>query len=184
MSDMVVKRDSLGFDARLFYRVNNWESRAAPIWLGTADYSAYPVFLGTAPVLFAVGGRDQAAAAGISMAAAFAGALVIKRLSRRDRPYARWSDVHLRQGYPGTRHLSPSASLPSGHAAIASALATSVALQSRSPWVVGGSAAWAASVGVSRVWLGVHYPGDVLAGAALGVGAGVAAHLLVSAIQR
>lgn len=176
--------DSLGFDARLFFRLHGWESNVAPVWLGSADRSAYPVFLGTAPLLFALGQQDTAVTTGISVVTAFAGALVLKRISGRTRPYARWSHVQPRSGYPGTRHLSPNASLPSGHAALAAAVATSLTLEGRSPWVAGGSMAWAASVGVSRVWLGVHYPGDVLAGTALGVGVGVAAHLLVNAIQR
>jgi membrane-associated phospholipid phosphatase len=32
--------------------------------------------------------------------------------------------------------------------------------------------------------LGVHHPADILAGAALGVGAGIATHLVVMAVQR
>lgn len=180
----VPRTDSLGMDARLFFRVHSWESPAASVWLGTTDRSAYPVFLGTAPALFALGERGPAATTGMSMATALAGALVWKRISGRERPYARWSHVRPRPGYPGTRHLSPDASLPSGHMAMATALATALTLESRSTWVAGGSSAWAASVGVSRVWLGVHHPGDILAGAVLGVGAGIAAHLVVHAVQR
>ncbi|GGU12411.1 bifunctional phosphatase PAP2/diacylglycerol kinase family protein [Streptomyces violascens] len=68
-------------------------------------------------------------------------------------------------------------SFPSGHAASAAAFVTGVALESR---------AWGAalapvgfSVAASRVYTGVHYPGDVVAGAALGVGAALAVRGLV-----
>ncbi|MCC6996263.1 MAG: phosphatase PAP2 family protein [Deltaproteobacteria bacterium] len=58
-------------------------------------------------------------------------------------------------------------SMPSGHATAAFAIATSVALLS--PALAPLALAWALAVGVSRVVLGVHYPLDVAAGAALGV---------------
>jgi undecaprenyl-diphosphatase len=63
--------------------------------------------------------------------------------------------------------LPGDASFPSGHAASAFAAAGVVAaLHPRLRiWVL----ALAASIGVSRVYLGVHYPSDVLAGAALGL---------------
>ncbi|WP_228989166.1 bifunctional phosphatase PAP2/diacylglycerol kinase family protein [Streptomyces sp. DH8] len=63
-------------------------------------------------------------------------------------------------------------SFPSGHAASAAAFATGVALESRGWGAV--VAPVAAAVAVSRVYTGVHYPSDVLAGAALGVGAAFA----------
>ncbi|ULT24063.1 phosphatase PAP2 family protein [Sphingobacterium sp. E70] len=37
-------------------------------------------------------------------------------------------------------------------------------------YVVAPSLLWAGSVGYSRMYLGVHYPTDVLAGAVLGLG--------------
>ncbi|KUL54755.1 phosphoesterase, partial [Streptomyces sp. NRRL F-4489] len=63
-------------------------------------------------------------------------------------------------------------SFPSGHAASAAAFATGVAFEK--PWWGLALAPVAASVAFSRVYTGVHYPGDVLAGAALGVGAAYA----------
>ncbi|MFI6876674.1 bifunctional phosphatase PAP2/diacylglycerol kinase family protein [Streptomyces sp. NPDC050400] len=68
-------------------------------------------------------------------------------------------------------------SFPSGHAASAAAFATGVALESRG-W--GAAVAPVAfSVAASRVYTGAHFPGDVLAGAALGVGAAFAVRGLV-----
>jgi diacylglycerol kinase family enzyme/membrane-associated phospholipid phosphatase len=63
-------------------------------------------------------------------------------------------------------------SFPSGHAASAAAFATGVALESKGWGAV--VAPVAAAVALSRVYTGVHYPSDVLVGAALGVGAAFA----------
>lgn len=63
-------------------------------------------------------------------------------------------------------------SFPSGHAASAAAFATGVALESKGWGAV--VAPVAVAVAASRVYTGVHYPSDVLAGAALGIGAAFA----------
>ena len=59
-----------------------------------------------------------------------------------------------------------SASMPSGHAAGAFAAAVAVGLVH--PWLRWPLLGLAALIALSRVWLGVHYLTDVLAGAALG----------------
>lgn len=67
-----------------------------------------------------------------------------------------------------------SSSFPSGHAASAAAFATGVALES--PVAAAVVAPLAAAVGYSRVHVGVHWPSDVVAGAALGCGIALATH--------
>lgn len=68
-------------------------------------------------------------------------------------------------------------SFPSGHSASAAAFAIGVALESPS-W--GAAVAPVAfSVAMSRVYTGVHFPSDVLAGAALGAGAAFAVRGMV-----
>ncbi|MFJ2510284.1 bifunctional phosphatase PAP2/diacylglycerol kinase family protein [Streptomyces griseoviridis] len=68
-------------------------------------------------------------------------------------------------------------SFPSGHAASAAAFATGVALESPGWGAVVAPVAF--SVAMSRVYTGVHFPSDVLAGAALGAGAAFAVRGLV-----
>jgi undecaprenyl-diphosphatase len=68
-------------------------------------------------------------------------------------------------------------SFPSGHTAAAFGVAVAYAGE---PWCLGPLALLlAVGIGLSRVYLGAHYPLDVGAGATLGVLAGVASRLLV-----
>jgi len=59
-------------------------------------------------------------------------------------------------------------SFPSGHTSSAFALATSVSLDHPQWYVIAPAYLYASWVAYSRCYLGVHYPSDVLAGAALG----------------
>ena len=72
-------------------------------------------------------------------------------------------------------------SFPSGHAA------TSVAGAVILTYLIGRGGVWlgllAAAVAFSRVYVGVHYPGDVLAGAVLGAAVGLAAIVLVRRLR-
>jgi membrane-associated phospholipid phosphatase len=68
--------------------------------------------------------------------------------------------------------------MPSGHASLAAAIAMSWSLSHPKWYVIAPGAVWASSVALSRVWLGVHYPSDILAGTLLGAGIGVGVHLL------
>jgi undecaprenyl-diphosphatase len=68
-------------------------------------------------------------------------------------------------------------SFPSGHSASAAAFAAGVALESPGWGAVVAPVAF--SVAMSRVYTGVHFPSDVVAGAALGLGAAFAVRSLV-----
>lgn len=61
-------------------------------------------------------------------------------------------------------------SFPSGHTSAAFLVATLIALNA--PWMAPLALLWAASIGLSRVILGVHFPGDTLVGAGLGAALG------------
>ncbi|HVK21406.1 MAG TPA: phosphatase PAP2 family protein [Actinokineospora sp.] len=114
----------------------------------------------------AKGPTRRAALRGVgSIAVASASAnLVGKNLFPRRRPAA--------QLVPMARRLTKrptSSSFPSGHAASAVAFTTAVAMES--PRTAAALAPVAAAVAYSRVHTGVHWPSDIAAGAAIGVGA-------------
>lgn len=70
-------------------------------------------------------------------------------------------------------------SFPSGHAASAFALATSLVIHTRHKWLGIPLLVIAWMVAYSRVYLGQHFPEDILAGSLLGTGSALLARWLV-----
>lgn len=103
--------------------------------------------------------------------------IVGKRAVRRTRPALEAVPVIRRP-----RRRPATTSFPSGHAASAAAFTAGVALES--PRLAAAVAPVAWLVAFSRVYTGVHYPGDVVAGALLGVGAALAGRGLVPTGER
>lgn len=80
-------------------------------------------------------------------------------------------------GFRSVINASDKFSFPSGHSSAAFCLATATSLILGGPFIA--LYLWACFVALSRVVLGVHFPGDTLAGAALGSGVAIAtAHYL------
>lgn len=108
--------------------------------------------------------RRAAVAAGLSAGLGLAVGKAISELVDRARPFV---------ADPGGVHLFSShvadAGFPSDHATAAFAIAVAIVLRKRG-WGIAALVA-AAVLSVGRVAIGVHYPSDVLGGAALGTAA-------------
>jgi undecaprenyl-diphosphatase len=112
----------------------------------------------------------------IAIAVADWSATGIKALVDRPRPPDR---------YAGPKTLVPvphDASFPSGHAATSFAAATMLSFAF--PRLAPALLLLAAAVAFSRVYVGVHYPLDVVGGAALGALIAIALRRLVANRQR
>lgn len=86
----------------------------------------------------------------------------IKKIVNRRRPFETYSFIVKRDDESG------GLSFPSGHTTAAFATATSVALRYRKWYFVTPAYIFAGSVAWARMYQGVHYPSDVLAGAFVG----------------
>lgn len=72
-------------------------------------------------------------------------------------------------------------SYPSGHASCAFAFAVLVGLRRRKAWYWGLGLLAASIIALSRIYLGMHYPSDIVAGAILGIGTGAVGYGLILA---
>ncbi len=114
------------------------------------------VALGAAPGLESTGVRMA-----WTLGLAHLGVEILKRVFTRERP-------QLPVGLEWMVGVPDRFSFPSGHATAAMAMGLPLAITLGGPLggVAAGLAVW---VGLSRCYLGVHYPGDVLAGWALAI---------------
>ncbi len=166
----------IAYDRQLCQRASVWMLRQNLLrfFRGlsfTADGWFYPLW----PLMLLSRGLDMA---GLFLLKALLGFLMlipsfklIKHLVQRDRPCDTVS------GLISSVVPSDAWSFPSGHTASAFLMATLISLEiaALAPVFLG----WAAMVGLGRVVLGVHYPTDVAAGAALGSGLALLASQMI-----
>jgi membrane-associated phospholipid phosphatase len=106
-----------------------------------------------------------------STAVSFGLDFLIKHCVKRRRPFIQNLNITPVYRAGGT-------SFPSGHASSTFATATSLAIAYPKWYIVVPAFMWAGSVSYSRVYLGVHYPTDVVAGDLLGAGSALSLSFL------
>ena len=172
----------MNFDFWLFQQINNLAGRWAALdWLGIffAVYAQYVVGAGLLIFWFWGKSREESrknlAAAGTVLGAVVFSRLVLTEIIRwvwfRPRPFVDHA-VNLLISHDNA------GSFPSGHAAFFFALATTIIFWNRS-WGV-----WyfffAFLNGLARVFAGVHWPLDIVGGAAVGIAGALFIHWLVT----
>lgn len=169
---------SQNLDIDILKELNKPYGHGLSFWLDMTS-SAYwipPAYV-TSNIAYGVAAHDKVARryaleAVIGLVVSTAVTHAVKPIVNRPRPA---------QTYPGiirTYSHSNGQSFPSGHSSLAFATATTMAYQGQRWYVTAPAALWASTIGYSRMRLGKHYPSDVLAGAAIGVGSGIFSHWL------
>lgn len=113
--------------------------------------------------------------------AAVLGSVVITQALKygidRKRPYNSYSQIQ-------NEHIESSPSFPSGHTSAIFATATSLSLAFPKWYVIAPAYTVATSVAYSRIFLGVHYPSDVLAGMIIGAGSAYLSYKISEWIRK
>ena len=162
------KLNAQNWDINTVKKVNGWEMHNLSKAFSHSG-PALAVGVPTAMGIYALIRKDEpllkeAIYIGTSVIEAVGLTYGLKYTFDRQRPYEKYPAI--------IRPIEPedSPSFPSGHTAAAFSLATSLSITYPKWYVIAPSAVWACGVGFARINQGVHYPSDVLTGAAIGVG--------------
>jgi undecaprenyl-diphosphatase len=170
VSALVLKTGTLGWDESLFRVLNQVPSAAAAVLTPISRLfspAGITVVVVLAVVYVVARNRSVLPAAAGAVAAGLAWALahVAKAIADRHRPYEVMAGAVLRQ------EPAHGTSFPSSHTAVTVAVVIALVPFLARPLAAAGIG-YAALVGWSRVYLGVHYPLDVLGGVGIGLAAG------------
>lgn len=162
LADEVRDRETLIFDEAVLHAVNGASSPFLDSFtvgltqLGSV-LGVFVLTIGFAMLLWSRGRQKSAAILAVGVAGAGLLNVLLKTVFQRDRPEL-WERIVTENSY----------SFPSGHAMASSALALSLIVvfwPTRWRWiVVTVSVLYMLGIGLTRLYLGVHYPTDIIAG--------------------
>lgn len=157
-------------DLRLLERLNHAAGPGDKKWLVVSNSLNLAVF--TTPIVMEVAGiargdnalKNDGLQTGVSLAITAVVTYSLKSIVQRKRPYMAYPKLITGKATETTY------SFPSGHTSMAFATATALTLSFPRWYVIAPAYSYAILVAYSRSYLGVHYPGDILAGAIIGTG--------------
>ena len=180
VSGQMVHADPSGPDISLFRSVNDGQTPFKTSLFNATDNSVAVLVAGVplGCIVYGLAAKNNdVLTTGLLLSAAevltYGAKFVVKTAVKRPRPYEELSGVHVNDLESADPY-----SFPSGHTAGAFALATMLSLRYPRPSVFVPAFIWAGMVGYGRVYNGLHYPSDVLAGAALGAGSSILTYAL------
>lgn len=168
LADEVREEETLAYDEAVLLAVNSLELP----WLNATTAAATELggFIGVVVItvglalllLWHRGDRKRAVTLGIGVGGAALLNVLLKAYYQRDRPEL-WERIITENSY----------SFPSGHAMASSALAISLILLSWPTkwrrWVIASGLIYMVGIAFTRLYLGVHYPTDIIAGWAVSI---------------
>ena len=165
------------FECRLFHKVNrHFDKKVLNLFFRNITNLGGAIFTISAALLLLFFSSDSykmvAVSSALSLALSHLPVQIVKKLFPRKRPYLALEETR----YP----LNPlkDHSFPSGHTTAAFSLMVPYMLYA--PVLALSLLPLSLSVGLSRIYLGLHYPSDVLAGGLLGTFSGVVCFFLLN----
>ncbi|MCC6702534.1 MAG: phosphatase PAP2 family protein [Fluviicola sp.] len=172
-------------DLDLLMSINGSYTKNGGTAMTIVSESVTPVAFGVPATMFAVGwinhNKDLQWKSTEIFASQLTNTIIVTSMKlgfKRERPYDTYPDQITKYGHGG------SYSFPSGHTSTAFAFATSMSINYPKWYIIVPCYTYASAVGYSRMYLGVHYPSDVLVGALIGSASAVGTHYLFKFIRR
>jgi undecaprenyl-diphosphatase len=177
-----LKPDPDNIDVKIFRAINNSRCRFLNTVIPITDKSILFTSTLTPAILFGVSRAnynyyDENSSVLLALSEGLSAGLTfgLKNIVRRERPYKTLSNVY----YDKSKFLMDRYSFPSGHSSMSFAMATSLTLRySDKPILISGVYLYSTIISLGRIYLGVHYPSDVLVGILIGSGSAVIVHSL------
>ncbi len=175
-------------DVKIFRSINNNRSPFKDKFISLTDKTVFPAAIVTPITLFIIAranknsyDENSSVLLGASEVTSLGVTLGIKYIVKRKRPFVSLDNVYSFEKNSPTDNYS----FPSSHASTVFSMATALTLRyNDKPVLIAGMYTYALLVSYGRVYLGVHYPSDVLAGAVVGAGSSILIYSLRKEILK